>query len=316
MSKNHLSEKDSRLDLELPERFAIQRKLGSNRKAGVFLAHDKDLGIDIAVKKILPTLQADDQDTLERFKRECALLSSLNYPQLVKSYGFFESTEGEPFLVMEYVEGVLLSDVIEQGSLSLEEKISILIQLGNAVAHIHAAGIVHRDIRPSNVLIQEGNAVKLLDLGLARRVDVASNLTRVGEVVGNLGYASPEQRLTGATVAARSDIYSYGITAFELLTGREPFRGQYIEHVIVGHLYLEAPDLRVLCPTLPRWLAELVAICIEKKPEYRYGSMSEVVERLECGLQRLKNGSPLRYGVRSLRSACSLYATTATTPCF
>lgn len=288
-----------------PERFVIQKELGTGGTiARVFLAHDKELGIDVAVKRIQPTIFFNYPELFERLKQKCLRLPLLNHPHLVKSHGFFESTEEAPWpwLVMEYVEGTPLSNLIKQGSLTLEEKISILKQLGNAIAHIHSVGLVHRDIKPSNVMIQEGNTVKLLDFGFACHFNDALKLKFTGEAAGDLHYASPEQWMSDATIDARSDIYSYGITAFELLAGRKPFKGKSIKHVLVGHLSQRVPDLRTFCPQLPKWLEKLVRTCVEKEPAWRYQSMSDVVEELKRGQRRLENGGPLPVVGRKLKN--------------
>ena len=268
----------------LPDRFTLKKELGSGGMAIVYLASDSERGCDIALKKLQSRGASNFRNAFTRFKREYTLLSTLTHPNLIETYELHETAEGEPFLTMEYLDGVLLSDLIKQNSLSFEEKLSITLQLAKVLAYLHSNDVIHRDIKPSNVIIQSGLQVKLLDFGLSRYIEQENQLTLSTELIGSPAYVSPElvnNKFQKDPADHRADIYSFGITIFELFTGKPPFNYPLSWNVLAAHLKEDPPKLREFDKKIPTWLEQMVNICLQKKQEHRYGSMQEIVELIE-----------------------------------
>src|SRR3954468_10747840 len=229
---------DRTAQLSFAGRYRRVRRLGTGGMARVFLAEDTVLDRQVAVKQ-LPS--GSPQEALRRFRREARLGASLNHPNVVS---IFDSlTDDDALLiVMEYVEGESLSERLKRGAVSTEESLSILRQVAEALDHAHAHGVVHRDVKPSNVLIGSDGAVKLADLGIATAVD-ATSITGTGAVIGTLAYIAPE-RLRGKPGEASADIYSLAAVAFELLSGRRAHPEQTPPELLRSVDSGRVPDLR------------------------------------------------------------------------
>ena len=261
--------------------FQILRELGKGGMGEVFLARDTRLDRQVAVKA-LPEHLAQDPDRLARFQREAKLLASLNHPGIGAIYGL-EEMQGRQYLILEYVEGETLAERLARGSIPVDEAMMIARQIAEAVEAAHEKGVIHRDLKPGNVMVTPEGAVKVLDFGLARTEEHASTAssaqlmadsptvttparghspTMPGVIMGSAGYMSPEQA-RGKPVDKRSDVFSFGCILYEMLTGAQPFGGETATDSIGAILHRE-PDWALVPPQTPRRVRELLASCLAK----------------------------------------------------
>jgi TolB-like protein/tetratricopeptide (TPR) repeat protein len=281
--------------------YRIVEKIGEGGMGEVYRAEDQRLPRFVAIK-ILPDRALGSPERRERFIREARAASSLNHPGIVHVYDVDES-QGQLFIAMEFVAGRTVAAMIESGALALEEILRIGIEVGEALAAAHAHGIIHRDVKPSNILVADEGFVKIFDFGLAKLLgpndgsnpDDAStrapNLTRHGQLIGTVLYMSPELAL-GETVDLRSDIFSFGAVLYEMAAGRLPFSGTS-EVAIIDQILHGAPaSLSSIRPDLPEELVRIVSKSMEKKPGNRFQSMEELLIDLRS----------LRRGVEALAS--------------
>ena len=273
--------------------YEITGSLGAGGMGEVYRARDTKLGRSVAIK-VLPELFAADPDRVPRFEREAKVLASLNHPHIAALYGM-EQGPGTPpthFLIMELVEGETLFDRLQRGALPVAEALAIVIQIADALETAHEQGVVHRDLKPANIKITPDDNVKVLDFGLAKAMDsspAASSpansptlsvlATQAGLIMGTAAYMSPEQA-KGATTDRRSDVFSFGVVFYELLTGRQPFRGDTAAEVMASVMIREA-DLTALPSGLNPRIAELIARCLEKNPKKRWQAMGDLRVELE-----------------------------------
>ena len=257
-------------------KYKIEETLGQGGMGVVYRAWDSDLNRSVALKTIQPQL-VFAPDVKARLLREAQAAARLQHPNVVTVYEFGEH-EGRLFIAMEYVKGKSLSQ-LRGTDLSLDRKLEIMLGVCRALHYAHQSDIVHRDVKPSNVLIRdEDDAVKLLDFGIARLSD--SNLTHTGTAMGTPEYMSPEM-VEGSAIDRRSDIFSAGVVLYELLTASKPFHHDRITTIMYNILHLDPPPVsRVLSPA-PPGLEDLVSQMIAKKPEDRFQTMQPVVEELE-----------------------------------
>jgi eukaryotic-like serine/threonine-protein kinase len=201
-------------------RYAVEKRLGQGGMATVDLAEDTELGRRVAVKRLFASL-ANDYVFQQRFFREAKLAAALSHPNLVAVYDVGED-EGLPYIVMEYVDGETLAELMRrEGPLPPDRAVDLLLQVCAGLEHAHAAGLVHRDIKPQNLLVRRDGVAKIADFGIARTIQ-STQLTQVGTVLGTAAYLAPEQAM-GEQVTAAADIYSVGAVGYELLTGRTPY---------------------------------------------------------------------------------------------
>jgi serine/threonine protein kinase len=239
--------------------------------ATVELAEDRELGRKVAVKRLVASL-ADDELLQERFFREARMAAALAHPNLVAVYDVGDE-EGLPYIVMEYVDGETLAELMaREGPLPPDRAVDLLLQLCAGLEHAHAAGLVHRDIKPQNVLVRRDGVVKLGDFGIARTMQ-ATQLTQVGTVLGTAAYLAPEQA-SGEPVTAAADIYSLGAVAYELLSGRTPYQFQTLTELVMKQ---QAPP-----PPLEQAadLDGVVRRCLAYKPEDRPQSAAALAREL------------------------------------
>ncbi len=249
----------------LPARWRLGRLLGSGGQADVWLAEDLELTQWVAVKVFRSDL--GDQ-ARERLRREVRLSRTLEHPRLVRLFELIES-DGRLAVVMEWLPGGSLAQRLEVGSLPIAEVVGIAEQVLDALAYLHRQGVVHRDVKPSNLLLDAQDGVTLADLGLARPLEGVDDLTRSSMTVGTPAYMSPEQ-VRGEPPAPAADLYGLGITLYQLLTGRLPFAGKSNYDVATQHLAAPVRDPRELRSDCPRWLARFVLRLLEKRPGDRW----------------------------------------------
>jgi non-specific serine/threonine protein kinase len=260
--------------------YRIVDKLGEGGMGAVYRAEDVRLQREVALK-LLPVDLASDPGYLERFRREAQAVAALSHPNIVTIHSIEASDEG-PFITMELIRGRSLADMIRGDGLSVERVVEIGLPLARALAAAHRGGITHRDLKPANVMMTEDGTVKILDFGLAKRqrVDTVGDeatavLTRVGAVLGTMPYMSPEQ-VQGREVDHRTDIFSLGITLFEMCTGRRPFRGDTSAEIISSILRDTPEPIAELRSDLPAQLDRIVERCLEKDPDLRYQSAADI----------------------------------------
>ncbi len=242
----------------------------------------------VVALKTLPPHAMREPEAVQRFYREVKAAARLVHPNIVTAYDAGEQ-EGIHYLVMEYVEGQDLATLVkEHGPLPVAQALDCLIQAGRGLAYAHSQGVIHRDIKPGNLLVDRQGVVKILDMGLARLVwaparDGATEeqLTASGQVMGTCDYMAPEQAVSTHRVDHRADIYSLGCTLYRLLTGEPPYTGQTLMEVLLAHREAPIPGLRSKRPDVSEELEGVFRRMVAKRPEERYGTMAEVVEALE-----------------------------------
>ena len=244
-------------------RYSLERPLGHGGMASVYLARDTELDRLVAVK-VLDERAASDERLRRRFVREARLAARLSHPNVVNVFDAGEDG-GRPYIVMEHVEGETLADLLaRRGRLPPEEARALALQVARGLAHAHAAGLVHRDVKPQNLLLREDGTLKIADFGIARAAE-GTSLTQTGTVLGTAAYLSPEQAL-GEDVTPATDVYSLGAVLYELLTGRPPLEVRSLDDLAKAKAI--AP-LRELAPEVPRDLEDVLMRCLARNPAYR-----------------------------------------------
>jgi eukaryotic-like serine/threonine-protein kinase len=261
-------------------RYRVESTLGQGGMAAVYLAHDSELDRAVAVKVLAEHL-ADDDAFRQRFLREARMAAKLSHPNIVHVYDQGEEN-GQPFIVMEYVDGPTLSEELKRtGPLPPARVVDLALQICGGLEHAHASGLVHRDIKPGNLLLREDGTVKIADFGIARAAQ-ATKLTQIGSVLGTAAYLSPEQA-AGEPVTAAADIYSLGCVLFELLTGRTPYVFESLPELVVKQRDEPITPIRELRPDVPPELEAAVMHCLARGPEHRPASAAELAQELAAG---------------------------------
>ena len=276
--------------------YEIVEMIGAGGMGEVYRATDTKLGRSVAVK-VLPEAFAADPERIVRFEREARLLASLNHPHIAALYGM-EQDGGRHFLIMELVEGETLAERLRRAALPVEEALTIAHQIAEALDAAHERGVIHRDLKPANVKITPDENVKVLDFGLAKAMTEESPVaagqtginathsptfslmaTQAGVILGTAVYMSPEQA-KGLPADHRSDLFSFGCVLYEMLTGRQPFRGDTVADVIASVLVRE-PDLSAVPPNLNPRLSDLLKRCLEKNPKRRWQAVGDLRAEVE-----------------------------------
>ena len=275
-------------------RYHVEHMLGKGGMGEVFQVRDAQTGIVAALKVLNAT--DDDTDRVERFKREIGVLSKINHPAVprVLDWGV---DRGRVYFVSELVDGHdLRTEIKQRGPFAPADAIALVAGVADVLSFAHAAGVVHRDVKPSNIMIARDGSIRLLDFGLARQNGVdTTTLTKTGMVVGTPTYMSPEQ-FDNAWIDARSDVYSLGVVLFELLTGRPPFHAGTIIGVAMMHKSDLPPSTQSIRADVPGWLDRIVLKCLEKRPERRFTSAAALAAELrrprdrKAALRRLPSG--------------------------
>jgi len=288
-----MSTSDTLINTLFDGRYRIVRKLGSGGMANVYLAEDEDLGRRVAIK-ILNDRYANDDLFIERFRREAKSAAALSHPNIVSVYDRGEA-EGTYYIAMEVIEGRSLKELImTRGPLPIPQALAYSHEILEALRFAHRHGIIHRDIKPHNILI--GERLKVTDFGIARAG--ASQMTEAGSIMGTAQYLSPEQA-RGAPVTASSDLYSVGIVLYEMLTGKVPFTGDSAIEIAMKHLNEAPKPPSKIRPEIPEELDQVVLRALSKNPEDRYQTAEEFSE----DLHRVEAGLPLAPGTSEAATA-------------
>ncbi len=255
----------------LADRYEILGKIGQGGMSDVYKAKDHVLGRIVAIK-VLKAEFAEDTSFVTKFRSEAQAAAALEHPNIVNIYDV-GSENGMHYIVMECIEGITLKTYIEKkGRLTDKEAISIAIQVSRGIEAAHNRHIIHRDIKPQNIIISTEGNVKVTDFGIAR---AATSNTIHADIMGSVHYTSPEQARNGF-VDGRSDIYSLGIVMYEMVTGRVPFDGSSTVAVAIGHLQDDLPNPRDFAPELPISLEKIIFKCTQKSPDRRYESIGDL----------------------------------------
>jgi len=268
------------------DRYEVVGKLGSGGMAEVYLANDRLLGRQVALK-VLSSRYAGDEQFVERFRREASAAASLNHPNIVQIYDRGEA-EGTYYIAMEYLEGRSLKEIIlKYAPLSPDLVISVSIQIVEALRFAHRRDVIHRDIKPQNIIIDDDGRVKVTDFGIARAGNV-STMTEAGSILGTAHYLSPEQA-QGQPVEAASDLYSLGIVMYEMATGKMPFDGDNPVSIAMQHVHDQPAPPRSIVPDLPENLEAVILRSLGKRPTERYLTAQAMHE----DLKRAQDGRPV-----------------------
>jgi len=268
--------------LVLSGRYRLDSKLGSGGMSTVYLGRDETLERWVAVK-VLHREISDEPDQIERFRREARAVAQVSHPNVVSVIDAGEDS-GRPYIIFEYIEGETLKDRIDElGRLPLDESAAYGIEIGRGLAAAHARMLVHRDVKPQNVLIDPDGRAKVTDFGIARSLE-NDGMTVTGRVLGTTDYVSPEQAM-GYEVDARSDIYSLGILLFEMLTGDPPFQADTLVGVAMKHVNEELPSIQRRRPDCSSAFAAVIEKAARKEPKKRYSDMAAMLADLEGALE-------------------------------
>lgn len=262
-------------------RYRLMRVIGRGSMGAVFLARDPTIDREVAIKLIQTSVELSPSELAkytERFYREAKAAGKLLHPGIVTVFDVGHSNAGAPFIVMEYVRGRTLKEMLEAGALSEEESCSIASQLLDALGYAHARGVVHRDIKPANILITSERQVKIMDFGVAHLA--GSDFTQSGDLLGSPWYMAPEQFETMSAVDQRTDLWGFGVVFYEMLTGERPFGGSSLPQIAHSVAAKEPVPLARKRTGFSPGLSEVVLRCLQKDPARRYPSADEVKKAL------------------------------------
>lgn len=266
---------------KINDRYQIIRTIGEGGMANVYLAYDTILDRNVAVKILRGDL-ADDEKFVRRFQREAIAASSLTHPNIVGMYDVGEDN-GRYFIVMEYIDGKTLKSLIKKrGALTIPEVMDIMLQLTEGIACAHDSYIIHRDIKPQNVMILDDGRVKITDFGIAMALN-SNELTQTNSVMGSVHYLPPEQA-NGSGSTMKSDIYSLGILMFELLTGKLPFKGDNAVEIAIKQMKEPIPSVCKMNPEIPQSLENVILKACAKNPKNRYENVREMHDDIKTAL--------------------------------
>ena len=274
---------------KINDRYEIIKTIGEGGMANVYLANDTILDRKVAIKVLRGDL-SNDEKFIRRFKREALSVSNLSHPNIVEVYDVGEE-DGNYYIVMEYIEGKTLKQLLQKrGALTLNEVIDIMTQLTDGLAHAHEAYIIHRDIKPQNIMIEDNGLVKITDFGIAMALN-ATQLTQTNSAMGSVHYFPPEQA-SGKGSTLKSDVYSLGIMMYELLTGYLPFRGDNAVEIALKHLKEPIPSIRSEFPNIPQSVENIIIKATAKNPKNRYNNANEMHEDLLTCLNKERLEEP------------------------
>ena len=277
--------------------YQFLEKLGAGGMGEIYKAQDSRLNRTVAIK-VLSRESSGDPDRRRRFVQEAQAASALNHPNIIIIHDIV-SDNGTEFMVMEYVNGKTLVDLIPKGGLRAPLALKYAVQMADALSSAHAIGIVHRDLKPANIMATEPGLIKILDFGLAKLTDrgpmgegndntktIGASLTVEGSIIGTVNYMSPEQA-QGKKVDTRSDIFSFGVVLYEMVTGARAFGGDNALSTLSAILRDDARPIAEVAPDVPPQIEQLIRRCLRKNPDQRWQSMQDV----KMALQALKHES-------------------------
>ena len=274
---------------KISDRYQIMKSIGEGGMANVYLAYDTILDRDVAVKILRGDLSGDEK-FVRRFQREALSASSLTHPNIVEVYDVGED-HGMYYIVMEYIEGRHLKDLIKKrGKLTVSEVIDIMLQITDGMSVAHDSYIIHRDIKPQNIMILENGLVKITDFGISMAMN-ATQLTQTNSVMGSVHYLPPEQA-SGKGSSLQSDIYSMGIVMYELLAGKLPYKGDNAVEIALKHLKEPLPSIKDEIPSLPQSIENIIIRATAKNPKNRYADAREMHNDLMTCLDESRAKEP------------------------
>jgi eukaryotic-like serine/threonine-protein kinase len=272
-------------DEVVADRYELEELIGSGGMSSVYRARDRLLERHVALK-ILHDHHAADEDFVERFRREARAVAQLSHPNIVTVIDRGQDS-GRQFIVFEHVDGQNLKEVVvAAGPLPVRRALELGLQIARGLAFAHAQGLVHRDVKPQNVLLNGNGQAKVTDFGIARSIDVEVGVTQTGTILGTSNYLAPEQA-NGESVTPQTDVYSLGVVLYELLTGDVPFTGESFVAVAMKHINEAPPDLREQRADVPPRLAAAVERALAKEPKDRFASMDDFCTELAACLSEL-----------------------------
>ncbi|MFC1500728.1 protein kinase [Candidatus Zixiibacteriota bacterium] len=280
--------------------YRIIEKLGEGGMGAVYMAEDTTLNRLVALKTLTGHL-TEDAVAQERFVREAQSTSSLNHPNITTIYEFLEEDDAR-FICMEYVEGMTIKNMIEQGTVSVSKAIDIIIQAAEALDAAHRKGILHRDVKSANIMVNMDDRVKMMDFGLVHLED-RSQLTRTGTMMGTISYVSPEQ-VSGQPVDRRSDLFSLGVVLHEMVTGKLPFQGTSEAEILYAIINNAPPSPSIIRDDMPEQVESIISKMLEKDPEQRYQSCAKLVADLKGALHSMVTSTASSIG-KSGRNAAN-----------
>jgi serine/threonine protein kinase len=260
--------------------YEVVEQIGVGGMATVYKAYHAKLDRDVAVKVLHQSL-TPEPNFLARFQREAQIIARLEHPNIVTVYDYSD-IEGSPYLVMRFVEGRTLEQILQDGPLALPEIMRIMHAVGDALAYAHEHGVLHRDVKPSNIIIDARGVPYLTDFGLARLVRGGSSTLSQGTIIGTPHYISPEQGLGQSELDARTDVYSFGVVLYELVVGRVPYTGDTPFSVVHDHIYTPLPLPREVNPDVPPQVESVLVKALAKDPASRYQTVTDLVQAFEA----------------------------------
>ena len=274
------------------ERYELEELVANGGMARVFKAHDTALERHVALKILQPRF-GEDHEHVARFRREARIVAQLSHPNVVTVIDRGEA-DGHQYIVFEFVEGETLKNLVERtGPLPTRRALEIALEVADGLAYAHHNGLVHRDVKPQNVLLTRTGLAKVTDFGIARSLDVEHGVTLTGTVLGTSNYLSPEQA-SGKPVTPTTDVYSLGVVLYELLAGEVPFHGNNLVAMAMQHLHEPPPSLLHVRPDLPPRLVAAVEKALAKDPEDRFATMDAFAAELRRCLEELDGVDPER----------------------
>jgi serine/threonine-protein kinase len=292
----------------IADRYKVEKLLARGGMASVYLAHHVGLKRRVALK-LLAARDADEgPSAVQRFQREGDALAKLDHPNIVRLHDSGMTPDGGHYLALEFIDGTPLSKLIPDGGMECARTLSLVSQVCSALRHAHERGLVHRDLKADNVVVQIERGrerVKVLDFGLVKAEDQTQSLTRPGQVVGSPKWMAPEQ-IRGEKVDARTDVYAVGVLLFRCLTGRYPFEGETATATMLAHLEQGIPSFDEAAPfwlNVPQPIEDVVQCCLAKSPDDRYPTMAALSVAIQeaADVSQHREGTPVRTTLRRAR---------------